>query len=204
MKKTAFFLIAFFLGFFAVDAIATADYGPSPLEELDPFDAEIERILEKYDKIYQERTGNSPFLSTEIPFAADCQRETCAVWVDVDKSEQTLQLHLDGSLTRTWRVSTGVEDSETPDFDRHPNGRVYDRYDSITHPGGDFEGLGNMPYAVFIDGGFALHGTPQGNWGRLGRRASHGCIRQHPDNAFYFNRLVRKVGIYNTWVTVRD
>ena len=92
---------------------------------------------------------------------------------------------------------------KTPNFDRHPDGRFYDYYDSTKYPGGDYKGLGNMPYAVFIEGGFALHGTPQGNWPWLGRPASHGCVRQHPDDAFRLNRLVRATGVANVWITVR-
>lgn len=59
-----------------------------------------------------------------------------------------------------------------------------------------------MPYAVFIEGGFAIHGTTVGNFKYLGTRASHGCIRLHPDNGRIFNHLVRQYGIRDTWVTV--
>jgi len=59
-----------------------------------------------------------------------------------------------------------------------------------------------MPYAVFIEGGYAIHGTTRGNWSNLGRVASHGCIRLHPDNGQIFNVLVRRNGIRNVWVTV--
>jgi len=74
---------------------------------------------------------------------------------------------------------------------------------SSKFPGGDYNGLGNMPYAVFVDGGFAIHGTTRGNWPLLGQVASHGCIRVHPDNGFIFNRLVRQHGVKNTWITIR-
>jgi len=59
-----------------------------------------------------------------------------------------------------------------------------------------------MPYAVFISGGYAIHGTTRGNWSRLGKPASHGCIRLHPDNGQIFNVLVRRNGISNVWITV--
>jgi lipoprotein-anchoring transpeptidase ErfK/SrfK len=59
-----------------------------------------------------------------------------------------------------------------------------------------------MPYAVFIRGGYAIHGTGQSNWPNLGKTASHGCIRLHPDNAFIFNRFVRAVGVAQAWVSV--
>ncbi len=177
------------------------------IEELDPFDPNIEEILEYYDQIYEEETGNSPFLDdsfiSDIIGLGTCRHNSCAVWAQVVKSSQRMYLYVNGSLRGSWPVSTGVPGYGTPDFDRHPNGRVYDRYSSKKFPGGDYNGLGNMPYAVFITGGFALHGTPQGNWSKLGTKASHGCIRMHPDNGYMFNRLVRANGKANVWITVQ-
>ena len=87
-------------------------------------------------------------------------------------------------------------------MDRHPDGRVYTAHTSGKYPGGDYKGLGNMPYAVFIYRSYAIHGTPEGNWKYLGAKASHGCIRIHPDYAQYFNSIVRDAGVANVWVTV--
>ncbi len=174
--------------------------------ELDPFDPRVEETLREFDKVYEEETGESPWLF-ENPadglFAPTCFRDSCTVWAQIVKSEQTLYLYLNGELATSWLVSTGLRQHETPRFDRHPNGRVYTKYTSRSYPEGDYMGLGNMPYAVFIQGGFALHGTPEGNWRKLGKRASHGCIRQHPADAKYFNDLVRQVGVRNVWITVQ-
>lgn len=173
-------------------------------EELNPFAADVEDVLTNFDAEYERETGMSAWLEdlTDLGLA-NCFRQTCPVWAFVDKSEQRLYLYMNGNPVHSWLVSTGMSGFDTPDFDRHPNGRIYDRYTSTKWPEGDYRGLGNMPYAVFITGGFALHGTPQGNWRRLGRRASHGCIRQHPDHALYFNRLVRSYGARNAWITVQ-
>lgn len=173
------------------------------MEELDPFSANVEEQLENFDQQYFEQTGKSPFLNFDI-FSGTCVRQECKVWAQVVKSTQTMYLFVDGKLESIWKVSSGVEGRGTPNFDRHPNGRVYDTYSSSKFPGGDYNGLGNMPYAVFIEGGFAIHGTPKSNWPKLGTRASHGCIRIHPDNALIFNRLVRKNGISEVWITVQD
>lgn len=181
---------------------------PNMIEELDPFDPNVEETLQYYDKIYEEETGKSAHLELdmsidEILGLAGCRRETCSVWAQVVKSSQRMYLYINGSLSGSWPVSTGISGYGTPNFDKHPNGRIYDRYSSKKFPGGDYNGLGNMPYAVFISGGFALHGTPRGNWPKLGTRASHGCIRMHPDNAYTFNRLVRGYGVRNVWITVQ-
>ncbi|WP_374029357.1 L,D-transpeptidase [Bdellovibrio bacteriovorus] len=177
------------------------------IEELNPFDPNVEEILEYYDRIYEEETGKSAHLEdldvNDIIGLASCYRSSCNVWAQVVKSSQRMYLYVNGSLRGSWAVSTGISGYGTPNFDRHPNGRIYDRYTSSKFPGGDYNGLGNMPYAVFITGGFALHGTPRGNWPKLGQRASHGCIRMHPDNAYMFNRLVRQYGKTNVWITVQ-
>lgn len=176
----------------------------SSLDEIDPFDANVDAKLAALDAKYEAETGVSAHLPTAGLdfFGPGCRRESCAVYARVNKSAQRLSLYLNGSLIGTYATSTGVAGRGTPNFDKHPDGRVYDRYTSTKFPGGDYNGLGNMPYAVFISGGFAIHGTGKSNWPKLGRVASHGCIRIHPDNAVTFNRLVRQYGVSNTWITV--
>ncbi|MNK12044.1 L,D-transpeptidase catalytic domain [compost metagenome] len=176
---------------------------PDMIEELNPFDPNVEETLKFYDRIYEEETGKSPFISDEDPGISGCRRSACTVWLQIVKSSQRAYLYMNGSLSSSWAVSTGISGYGTPNFDKHPNGRIYDRYTSKKFPGGDWKGLGNMPYAVFISGGFAVHGTPEGNWPKLGSRASHGCIRMHPDNGYRFNRLVRQYGVRNVWITVQ-
>lgn len=181
---------------------------PDMIEELNPFDPNVEEVLEYYDRIYEEETGIPSHLPDFISIndllgLARCYRLECPVWAQVVKSSQRMYLYVHGKLQGSWLVSTGVRGYATPNFDKNPDGRIYDRYTSSKYPGGDYNGLGNMPYAVFISGGFALHGTPRGNWPKLGSPASHGCIRMHPDNAYLFNRLVRQNGISNVWITVQ-
>jgi hypothetical protein len=176
------------------------------IEELDPTAPNVEELLDNFDKAYEEQTGMPAHINDmmdDIIGQSGCMRGGCPVWVQVVKSTQTLYLYMNGNLTNSWAVSTGRPGYTTPDFDTHPDGRIYDRYSSDKFPGGDWNGLGNMPYAVFISGGYALHGTPQGNWANLGHVASHGCIRMLPDNAYIFNRLARQYGVRNVWVTVQ-
>ena len=59
-----------------------------------------------------------------------------------------------------------------------------------------------MPYSIFFTGeGHAVHGSYHVK--SLGRRASHGCVRLHPDNAAKLFALVQKTGMSNTRVIVR-
>lgn len=181
------------------------------MDDLNPFSKEIDQQLQKIDELYFQQTGHSGFSDsmTEWEIFApnilnNCNRTSCKVWAYVNKTKQRLYLYIDGQHVETWKVSTGASGYETPNFDRHPNGRIYDAYSSIKFPGGDYNGLGNMPYAVFIQDGFAIHGTGEGNWKNLGKKASHGCIRLHPNYAYKFNRLVRQNGIYQVWITVSN
>lgn len=179
----------------------------SGLDELNPYDADIDEQLKAMDEAYELETGLSSHLDTsDLKNKAGCRRISCKVYLEVSVATQVGNIYVDGVLKHSVKVSTGTTAHPTPTsgyLDNHPNGRVYDKYTSRKFPGGDYNGLGNMPYAVFIKGGFAVHGTARSNWPKLGTRASHGCIRMHPDNALIFNRLVRSVGVAQSWIRVR-
>ena len=137
--------------------------------------------------------------------AGSCREMDCVVYVEVRKSVQKMYLYIDTELVDSFKVSTGLRgEYETPSFSVRPHGPVFTKYTSRKFPGGDYKGLGNMPYAVFVRGGYAIHGTTPGNFSKLGTRASHGCIRLHPDNAKVFNEIVRIAGLGNTWVRVME
>ena len=151
--------------------------------------------------LHQARKVDTPGMNVAHPL---CRQQDCRLWARVSKARQRLFLYLDGQLVDSFKVSTGLPgEFETPSFDVRPSGPVFRQYTSRKFPGGNYMGLGNMPYAVFFSGGFAIHGTTQGNIPRLGNKASHGCIRLHPDNARLFFELVQTVGLRNTWVTVQ-
>ncbi len=134
----------------------------------------------------------------------DCSGKDCPVYAHVNKKEQRLYLFLNGEPLDTFKTSTARSGYKTPDFDRKPDGRIYTKYSSHKYHGGNWNGLGNMPYAVFIEGGYAIHGATSGEIHELGNPASHGCIRLHPKNAKLFNKLVKYAGVENTWVHVTE
>ncbi len=193
-------------------------------EEYDPADPETEAYLAAEDQEYEAQTGMSAYPTGKtvdngnidpavllgqgtsfeglIHRTAGCVRGSCSLWIHVKKSSQTITVYVNGSPVGlpNNRTSTGGRGHTTPNFDKHPDGRIYTKYSSRKFPGGDWKGLGNMPYAVFISGGFALHGTPS-IWS-LGAPHSHGCIRLHPSTGKYINALVREYGVSDTWVTV--
>ena len=201
----------FLLSILATTFLALPAYASDSSDELDPFAPNVEQTLKAFDAVYEKTTGQSAQIDqtsgiVDLGQAADdlfvqsCYRQTCPLWIHVDKSSQTLTYYVNGNQAGHWLVSSGIPGRDTPDFDTHPDGRIYHAYTSTKYPEGDYHGLGNMPYAIFIQGGFALHGTPF--MGKLGRKASHGCIRMHPDNAARLNQLVRSYGVRGTWITV--
>lgn len=143
-------------------------------------------------------------LTKNAGLESPCFEKDCLLYAEVIKSKQQLYLYLNAELIDTFRVSTGLPANETPEMDLNPSGPLFKKYTSRKFPGGNFQGLGNMPYVVFLKGGYAIHGTTTGNFAKLGSPASHGCIRLHPLNARIFYELVKRIGLENTWVSIKD
>lgn len=197
-----FNLIALLFVYFSGSVFAADNHS----EELNPFASDIdEQLLFNDARHLQDRITPEATLNLK----ASCYRETCPVYLEVDKSRQRAQLFVNGVAIEAgeWLSTTGMKGYATPNFDRSLQQplRAYTKYSSSKFPGGDWNGLGNMPYAVFIKGGFAVHGTPEGNIKKLGTvPLSHGCIRVHPFNGKIFNDLVKKHGATKTWIWVHD
>ena len=112
----------------------------------------------------------------------------------VDLSSQTMVVTHNGRVKYKWPVSTGRKGYSTPTgsysakwLSRHHRSRKYNN--------------APMPYAVFYHGGYAVHGTYDTK--RLGRVASHGCVRLAPENAAKFFALVQKTGNKNTRIVIK-
>jgi hypothetical protein len=133
-----------------------------------------------------------------------CREKECYLYVEVIKSRQTLYLYLDGMLKDSFPVSTGIKKYTTPNINLRPTGPLFTKYTSRKWLSGNYKDHDNMPYAVFIKGGYAIHGTNTGNLSKSGMVASHGCISLHPDNAKVFYELVNLEGLSDTWVHMRD
>lgn len=150
------------------------------------------------------RILDSFLVSNKTEEKITCKEKECYLYVEIIKSKQMLFLHLDGELKDSFPVSTGIKKYATPNLSVNPSGPLFTKYTSKKWPGGNYKGLGNMPYVVFVRGGYAIHGTTPGNFSKLGTPASHGCVRLHPDNGRVFYELVKLIGLSDTWVNVRD
>ncbi len=103
----------------------------------------------------------------------------------IDQSAQRMRVYLDGQLAYDWPVSTARDGYVTPNG-RFRVGRMERIWYSRRYHGSP------MPHALFFRGGYAIHGT--GEIRRLGRRASHGCVRLSPGNARTLFQLARMNG----------
>ena len=174
--------------------------------EFDPTAPGAIETLQAFDQAYQAAgidTQSANMLSTTVNVDG-CVRANCPVWVDVAMFErpQHAYVYVNGALKYTWLASSAGPGYATKRWDAHPNGPIYPGgYMSKKFPGASWHGLGDMPYAMFYSGGFAIHGTP--SIGRLGTPASHGCVRIDPNNALVLNQMVRQVGTGNVWFTVQ-
>jgi lipoprotein-anchoring transpeptidase ErfK/SrfK len=113
--------------------------------------------------------------------------------VNVDVSGQRMDVYVDGELRHRWPVSTGRGGFDTPGRSYRPQ-RLEKEYYSKKYDNAP------MPNAVFFNGGYAIHGTTDVK--RLGRQASHGCIRLHPRNAAALFDLVEGYGARRTRIVV--
>jgi lipoprotein-anchoring transpeptidase ErfK/SrfK len=109
--------------------------------------------------------------------------------------DQTMTVTRYGKVLHTWKVSTARPGYKTPSGEWRPY-RMHVMWRSIKYDNAP------MPYAVFYDGGYAIHGTTAVS--RLGSPASHGCVRLLTDNAQTFYNLVREVGPGKTRVIVSN
>ncbi|MEF2552984.1 L,D-transpeptidase [Aurantimonas sp. A2-1-M11] len=112
----------------------------------------------------------------------------------VDLSSQTMTVINNGRVVYRWPVSTARKGYVTPTGSWRAK-RIHRMWYSRKYD------MSPMPYSVFYHRGYAIHGT--GAVSRLGRPASHGCVRLHTANAKIFYSMVRKVGMGNTRVVVQ-
>lgn len=106
------------------------------------------------------------------------------VVVTIDKSTQRMSVAVNGVTRHTWPVSTGTGGGP-------PSGVFRPQRFERSWYSRKF-GNAPMPHSVFFHQGYAIHGT--NHVARLGRRASHGCVRLHPRNAAALYGLMRSEG----------
>jgi len=188
----------------AVSTLAAAKVQAQDEEILQPFTDEmaLELGMTPADQISQDKAGGVK-LSAET---LERLKKDNRVVITVDKRPHTvggdaqrLIMYKDGIEIFRTKVSTGLETSVTA-----TSGRTYVR----TTPTGFFRPANvytmyfsntwksDMPNAVFLVGGIAIHATPSdaNHEGKLGQRASGGCVRTKLADSKFIRETVMDTG----------
>jgi len=128
-----------------------------------------------------------------LPFGTS-NADAAKVVAKVDISDQKMRVYINGIPRHSWKVSTGRSGYRTPVGSYNPT-RTHKMWHSRTY------NMSPMPYSVFFHRGYAVHGTNQVK--RLGRPASHGCVRLHTKNAKRLYSLVKKYGRANVQIKIQ-
>lgn len=118
-----------------------------------------------------------------------------SIQVNVSVSEQTMYVYENGLLAHQWPVSTARSGKVTP------KGSWTAKWLSKYHKSSRYNNA-PMPFAIFYDGNYAVHGTNQIS--KIGTPASAGCIRLHPQNAEILFNKVKLVGLDQAIISVTD
>ena len=117
-----------------------------------------------------------------------------SILVNIDKAKQKMTVFVDGVERYDWPVSTGGPGYATPSgtYTASSMNKIWYSKQWDNAP---------MPHAVFFTKeGHAIHGTYEVK--RLGKPASHGCVRLSPQNAATLYALVEKSGLKSTEVAL--
>jgi lipoprotein-anchoring transpeptidase ErfK/SrfK len=117
------------------------------------------------------------------------------VTVIVDKTDQTMVVLVDNQPVYQWAVSTGKN------YDWTNVGTFSVQSMKVMHYSTRYSNA-PMPHSIFFDGHIATHGTTEID--QLGKMASKGCVRLHPENAEILFNLVLEHGKANTTIIVQD
>ena len=124
----------------------------------------------------------------------DETRAAVSLVAKVDISRQTMTVIRNGRVIRRWPVSTGRKPYRTPVGTFRPT-RMHVYWESRKYY------RSPMPHSIFFLGGYAIHGTNEVK--RLGRPASHGCVRLRRSHAKELFYLVKRTGRSRTRIVVQ-
>ena len=119
-----------------------------------------------------------------------------SILITINEAAQQMTVAFDGKQKYQWLVSTGAPGYDTPSGTFKPFRMEADHFSEEWDDA-------PMPHSIFFTPeGHAIHGSLYTN--RLGRPASHGCVRLAPGNAAILYAMVEKAGLRNTTVVVKN
>ena len=158
---------------------------------------EEERRLKKekvaFERLAAEKKKHDVLLKEEEEKIAEEKRKKRQLTAHIDLSIQQMKVFKGDELLYKWRVSTARRGYVTPVGSYQPQYLEKMHYSRRYHNS-------PMPHSIFFKGNFAIHGT--NSIRRLGRRASHGCVRLHPRNAKKLYTLIQQHGKKNTLIKI--
>ncbi len=137
------------------------------------------------------------FVSSSSPGVAGFFSNKSKVVATVSLSRQQMVLDVTNRRGKRQRhvfpVSTGKRGFETP------TGKWRASWMARDHRSDTYDNA-PMPYSVFFSPGYAIHGT--GEVSKLGRPASHGCVRLALPHSAYFFGAVEQIGMKRTQIVI--
>lgn len=127
----------------------------------------------------------------QLSMALNAQ-STVSVVVSISTQSMSVTDDKSGADYR-WKVSTAKRGYRTPIGTFHPISMEKMHYSSL------YENS-PMPHSVFFHGNFAIHGTEYVK--RLGKPASHGCVRLDPRNAKRLFEMIQQAGMTNVTIEI--
>jgi hypothetical protein len=138
-------------------------------------------------------TGSTPQTGSSAHTSGSAFR--AKIVVVIDKPTQAMKVFVDNVERYTWKISTGLRNYDTPTgaYTARSMNEIWYSKEWDDAP---------MPHAIFFTRkGHAIHGTDVTQ--KLGRPASHGCVRLAPENARTLFALVKKTGLENTEIVLQ-
>ena len=161
------------------------------LKDLKRMQQEIDKLKKYRKKLYLSLKRERNRKKMRRVQAIRAKRDHIVAYIDL--SSQRMKVYQGNKLKHQWAVSTARKGYSTPVGNYKPQSLEKMHYSKLYHNS-------PMPYTVFFSGNYAIHGTH--SISRLGRKASHGCVRLHPKNAKVFYSMVRKSGKSNTEIKI--
>ncbi len=154
---------------------------------------EAKAKLKRLEKEQQRLVNLQEMIKREEELKKEAEKRDNRITVRIDLSQQHMKVFKGDNLIDKWRVSTARKGYETPVGNYQPQLIQKMHYSKLYHNS-------PMPYTIFYHGNYAIHGTS--SISKLGRKASHGCVRLHPKNAKKLYSLVRRHGKDNTFINI--
>lgn len=137
---------------------------------------------------------SAPAQATQVQPDPSAAEEPSRILARVSISKQRMEVFHEGRKLFDWPVSTARQGKITPTgtwtgaqwLSRNHRSSLYNN--------------APMPFAIFYNGNYAIHGTDQVK--KLGRPASAGCVRLHSDNARILFNMVRAEGKHSIRIDV--